>query len=157
MEVKINKDIRQYSESIFFGLSMRQFIFSILACLVAVGLYFILRPYFGIETLSWMCILGATPFAILGFVKYNGMTAEQFLIAWFRSKFLMPSHFVFKSDNYYEIKLRPVIEKNLKKDFIKNKKEHKLKKLKGRSKKKKHNKNKESEVDKNVEDSGSNI
>ena len=157
MEVKINKDIRQYSESIFFGLSMRQFIFSILACLVAVGLYFILRPYFGIETLSWMCILGATPFAILGFVKYNGMTAEQFLIAWFRSKFLMPSHFVFKSDNYYEIKLRPVIEKNLKKDFIKNKKEHKLKKLKGRSKKKKQNKNKESEVDKYVEDSGSNI
>ncbi len=157
MEVKINKDIRQYSESIFFGLSMRQFIFSILACLVAVGLYFILRPYFGIETLSWMCILGAAPFAVLGFVKYNGMTAEQFLVAWFRSKFLMPSHFVFKSDNYYEIKLRPVIEKNLKKDFIKNKKEHKLKKLKGRSKKKKHNKNKESEVDKYVEDSGSNI
>ena len=157
MEVKINKDIRQYSESIFFGLSMRQFIFSILACLVAVGLYFILRPYFGIETLSWMCILGAAPFAVLGFVKYNGMTAEQFLVAWFRSKFLMPSHFVFKSDNYYEMKLRPVIEKNLKKDFIKNKKEHKLKKLKGRSKKKKHNKNKESEVDKYVEDSGSNI
>lgn len=157
MEVKINKDIRQYSESIFFGLSMRQFIFSILACLVAVGLFFILRPYFGIETLSWMCILGAAPFAVLGFVKYNGMTAEQFLVAWFRSKFLMPSHFVFKSDNYYEIKLRPVIEKNLKKDFIKNKKEHKLKKLKGRSKKKKHNKNKESEVDKYVEDSGSNI
>ena len=154
MEVKINKDIRQYSESIFFGLSMRQFIFSILACLVAVGLYFILRPYFGIETLSWMCILGAAPFAVLGFVKYNGMTAEQFLVAWFRSKFLMPSHFVFKSDNYYEMKLRPVIEKNLKKDFIKNKKEHKLKKLKGKSKKKKHNK---SEVDKYVEDSGSNI
>ena len=157
MEVKINKDIRQYSESIFFGLSMRQFIFSILACLVAVGLYFILRPYFGIETLSWMCILGAAPFAVLGFVKYNGMNAEQFLVAWFRSKFLMPSHFVFKSDNYYEMKLRPVIEKNLKKDFIKNKKEHKLKKLKGRSKKKKHNKNNESEVDKYVEDSGSNI
>lgn len=157
MEVKINKDIRQYSESIFFGLSMRQFIFSILACLVAVGLYFILRPYFGVETLSWMCILGAAPFAVLGFVKYNGMTAEQFLVAWFRSKFLMPSHFVFKSDNYYEMKLRPVIEKNLKKDFIKNKKEHKLKKLKGKSKKKKHNENKESEVDKNVENSGSNI
>ena len=121
MEVKINKDIRQYSESIFFGLSMRQFIFSILACLVAVGLYFILRPYFGIETLSWMCILGAAPFAILGFVKYNGMTAEQFLAAWFRSKFLMPSHFVFKSDNYYAMKYQNIIENNLKRDFIKNK------------------------------------
>ena len=157
MEVKINKDIRQYSESIFFGLSMRQFIFSILACLVAVGLYFILRPYFGIETLSWMCILGATPFAILGFVKYNGMTAEQFLVAWFRSKFLMPSHFVFKSDNYYAIKYKPIIEKNLKRDFIKNKKEHKDKKDKNKSKKNKKKKSLESEVDKYDENSGSNI
>ena len=157
MEVKINKDIRQYSESIFFGLSMRQFIFSILACLVAVGLYFILRPYFGIETLSWMCILGATPFAILGFVKYNGMTAEQFLIAWFRSKFLMPSHFVFKSDNYYAMKFKPIIENNLKRDFIKNKKEHKDKKDKNKSKKNKKKKSLESEVDKYDENSGSNI
>lgn len=157
MEVKINKDIRQYSESIFFGLSMRQFIFSILACLVAVGLYFILRPYFGIETLSWMCILGATPFAILGFVKYNGMTAEQFLIAWFRSKFLMPSHFVFKSDNYYAMKYKPIIENNLKRDFIKNKKEHKDKKDKKKSKKNKKKKSLESEVDKYDENSGSNI
>ena len=157
MEVKINKDIRQYSESIFFGLSMRQFIFSILACLVAVGLYFILRPYFGIETLSWMCILGATPFAILGFVKYNGMTAEQFLIAWFRSKFLMPSHFVFKSDNYYAMKYKPIIENNLKRDFIKNKKEHKDKKDKNKAKKNKKKKSLESEVDKYDENSGSNI
>ena len=125
MEVKINKDIRQYSESIFFGLSLRQFIFSILACLVAVGLYFILKPYFGVETLSWVCILGATPFAVLGFVKYNGMTAEQFLVAWFRSKFIMPRHFVFKSDNYYAMQLESCIDNNLKKDFIKNKKEHK--------------------------------
>ena len=157
MEVKINKDIRQYSESIFFGLSMRQFIFSILACLVAVGLYFILRPYFGIETLSWICILGATPFAILGFVKYNGMTAEQFLIAWFRSKFLMPSHFVFRSDNYYAIKYKPIIANNLKRDFIKNKKEHKDKKDKNKSKKNKKKKSLEREVDKYDENSGSNI
>ena len=48
MEVKINREIRQYTESIFFGLSMRQFIFSIFACLVAVLIYFLLRPYFGI-------------------------------------------------------------------------------------------------------------
>ena len=121
---------------------MRQFIFSILACLVAVGLYFILRPYFGIETLSWMCILGASPFAILGFVKYNGMTAEQFLVAWFRSKFLMPSHFVFKSDNYYAMKYQTIIENNLKRDFIKNKKEPKTKRIKKKSKKMSLNKKK---------------
>ena len=37
MEVKINKEIRNYTESMFFGLSMRQFLFSVLACGVAVG------------------------------------------------------------------------------------------------------------------------
>lgn len=158
MEVKINKDIRQYSESIFFGLSLRQFIFSILACLVAIVLYFILKPYFGVETLSWVCILGAAPFAVLGFVKYNGMTAEQFVVAWFRSKFLMPSHFVFKADNYYATNLKPIIDEQLRKDFIKNKKEHnsKITKLLKNKKKSKKNK-KESEDDNNVKDFNSNI
>ena len=90
MEVKINKEIRNYTESMFFGLSLRQFIFSVLACGVAVGLYFLLRGRFGTETLSWMCILGASPFAMMGFVRYNGMTAEQFVWAWIKSEFLMP-------------------------------------------------------------------
>ena len=98
MEVKINKEIRNYTESMFFGLSLRQFIFSLLACGVAVGLYFILR-YFGTETLSWVCILGAAPFAVMGFVKYNGMTAEQFVWAWIKSEFLMPKKLMFNPDN----------------------------------------------------------
>lgn len=77
MEVKINREIRNYTESIFFGLSLRQFFFSILACGVAVILYFILKEYLGIETLSWICILGASPFAAIGFISYNGMPAEK--------------------------------------------------------------------------------
>ena len=60
------------------------FIFSVLACAVAVGLYFLLKPYLGTETVSWVCILGAAPFAALGFVKYNGMTAEKAIYAWIK-------------------------------------------------------------------------
>ena len=85
MEVKINREIRNYTESMFFGLSLRQFVFSLLAVGVAVLLYFVLKPYVGTETVSWMCILGAAPFAAMGFVNYNGMTAEQFVWAWLRS------------------------------------------------------------------------
>ena len=85
MEVKINKEIQPYSESMFFGLSMRQCGFSLAAMLVAVGLYFLLKPYVGTETVSWMCILGAAPFAAMGFINYHGMTAEQLAWAWFRS------------------------------------------------------------------------
>ena len=101
MEVKINREIREYTESIFFGLSIRQFFFSISACAIAVLLYFIFRPYFGIETLSWVCILAVVPFAILGFVKYNGMPAEKFISAWVKSEILIPKKLVFKPVNLY--------------------------------------------------------
>ena len=80
------------------------------ACVVAVGIYFLLKPYVGTETVSWMCILGAAPFAALGFVKYNGMTAEKFIYAWIKSEFLMPKKLTFRSTNtYYEL-FKPSIE-----------------------------------------------
>ena len=44
MEVRINKEVRNYQESLFFGLSLRQFLFSLVAVSVAVGIYFGLRP-----------------------------------------------------------------------------------------------------------------
>lgn len=99
MEVKINKEIRNYSESVFFGLSMRQCVFSVMAIAVAVGLYFLLKPYLGVETLSWVCILGAFPFAALGFVTYQGMRAEQFLWVWLRSELIEPRYYYSDSNN----------------------------------------------------------
>ena len=129
MEVKINKDIREFSESIFFGLTMRQFIFSLLACAIAIVLYFTLKPFFGIETLSWICILGAAPFAVLGFVKYNGMTAEKFIVAFIKSEFITPKRLTFKSKNIYAEVFKPTIERNLKNGLVKPQHKHKEKKI----------------------------
>lgn len=114
MEVKINREIRNYTEAVFFGLSLRQIIFSVCACAVAVAVFFLLKPYVGTETVSWICILSAAPFAALGFVKYNGMTAEKFVIAWVKSEFLTPKKLTFKSTNtYYEL-MKPSIERKAK-------------------------------------------
>ena len=121
MEVKINREIRNYTESMFFGLSFRQFIFSVLACGVAVGLYFLLRSYVGTETVSWVCILGAAPFAALGFVKYNGMTAEKAIYAWIKSEFLMPKKLVFHSTNVYYELMKSSIEQKQKDHFRESK------------------------------------
>ena len=111
LEIKVNKEILNYTESIFFGLSMRQFFFSVLACAFAVLVYFLLQPYFGLETLSWLCILAAAPFAALGFVTYNGMVAEQIAWAYIKTKFLIPSRFPFESENLYSLCCRDGIEK----------------------------------------------
>ena len=87
----------------FFGLPMRQFIFSALAAAIAVALYFLLKPIVGAETVSWVCILGAAPFAAMGFISYHGMTAEQFFWAWLRSELIEPKELHFEAVNiYYE-------------------------------------------------------
>lgn len=114
MEVKINREIRNYTESMFFGLSLRQFLFAVAACGIAVLMYFSLRSYLGIETLSWMCILAAAPFAALGFIKYNGMTAEKFAWAWLKSEFLIPKKMVFHSSNVYHEALKQTLKKHKK-------------------------------------------
>lgn len=150
MEVKINKDIREFSESIFFGLSIRQFIFSVLACVVAVILYFILKPFMGIETISWICILGAAPFAILGFVKYNGMTAEKFVIAFIKSEFLIPKKLTFKAKNIYAEAFRPTIDRKLKQGILKPQKKNKERKIKKPKKSKKEVENYDENIKKDI-------
>lgn len=118
MEIKINREIRDYHESMFMGLSLRQSIFSVLAIASAVGLYFWLQPVLGTEITSWVCVLGAAPFAVLGFVSYHGMPAEKFLWVWFRSEILEPKQFCFKPNNlYYELMKNSIVkhEKEVKK------------------------------------------
>jgi hypothetical protein len=111
LEVKINREIRDYQEAIFFGLNLRQLVYSLLAIAVAVGVYFGLRDALGTETVSWLCILGAVPFGAMGFVKYNGMSAEQFIAAYVKSEFFMPKHLTFQSENIYYMALKETIIK----------------------------------------------
>lgn len=126
MEIKINKEIKDYHESMFFGLSARQFICSVLAVGVAVGTYFGLRDIIGKEIVSWLCVLLAAPIAAAGFFRYNGMTFEKFVVSYIRSEFLASGRRVFKSENilyrlYREV-LRDDVQKNKqsKKDKKKN-------------------------------------
>ncbi len=105
MEVKINKEIRDYTESMFFGLSLRQFIFSLVAVFVAVGVYFGFNTILGNETVSWACIVSASPFAAIGFIKYNGMTAEKALWAYIKFELLNDKKLPFKAVNIYSTAL----------------------------------------------------
>lgn len=101
IEVRINKEVRDYQESLFFGLSLRQFVFALLAVMVAVGVYFSLRTIVGTGEIGWICVLAAFPFALCGFFQYNGMTFERFILALIRTELIYPKRLVFKSDNLY--------------------------------------------------------
>ena len=101
MEIKMNKDIRTYTESMFFGLSLRQFFFSVLGSLVSVAIYFLLRGQLGTEAVSWACMLGVFPFGVMGFAKYNGMAAEQVIWAVVKSVVLTPKKLPYRGSNLY--------------------------------------------------------
>nr|WP_325305971.1 PrgI family protein [uncultured Oscillibacter sp.] len=97
----MNKEVRDYQESLFFGLSLRQLLFALLAVIVAVAVYFGLRNTVGSSEIGWICVLAAFPFALGGFFTYNGMTFECFVLAFIRSELLCPKRLVFRSENLY--------------------------------------------------------
>ena len=100
----------------FFGLTMRQFIFTCLAIAASIISYFLLKPLIGIEAVSWVCMLAAVPFAVLGFVRYNGMSAEKFIWAWIKSELLIPKKLCFGNSNMYWVLMHELKEeKNEKK------------------------------------------
>lgn len=102
MEVKIPKEIRSHKESIFFGLSVRQFICAVLAVGIAAGIYLGLGGIVGKETASWLCLLIAAPVAVAGFFQYNDMTLEQFVWAFIKSEILCAGPRGFDSVNLHE-------------------------------------------------------
>ena len=133
LEVKINKEIREYTESLFFGLNMRQCAFSSLACIVAVSIYFLVIEQLGMEITSWLCMLGAAPFAALGFIKYQGMNAEQIVMTTWRSFLLSNTQLVSRPINLYYDCMKSYLLEKQKEELKKNdKKSFKNKKTKQR-------------------------
>lgn len=101
MEVKIPKEVRQHKESVFFGLSARQFFCSALAVILAVVVYLTCYKTIGKETASWLCILIAVPLAVAGFFTYNGLSFEELIWAFIKSQFLCCNYRKFISENIY--------------------------------------------------------
>lgn len=133
MEIKINKEIRDYTESIFMGLSLRQVFFSVVACILAIIVYFASVNKFGVEITSWFCIFIALPFAGLGFISYQGMNFEKIVIALFRSLLLSRQKMIFKPDDLYYRYLKDIINEYRKESLGKNdKKLRKIEKTKQR-------------------------
>lgn len=101
MEVHINTEVKEYKESIVLGLTLRQTLCSVLAIGTAVGIYFGFRDILGKETVSWLCLVCAAPFAVAGFFKYNGMTLEKFLYEVIYTYLFRSDLLLYKSQNWY--------------------------------------------------------
>lgn len=134
-EIKINKEIRDYTESIFFGLSLRQSIFSIIACIIATVIYFLFNDKLGTEITSWLCMLGAAPFAALGFIRFQRMYTEDIVKTALYSFLLSSTNLINKPFDLYEELFNSTINQSRKESIVHDKKLRKIEKAKQRKNK----------------------
>lgn len=81
MEIKVNEEIRNIKETFLLGLSLRQMIWSVIAILSAVGMYFLIGNVINQrETTIIICMITAAPSVCIGYLKIQGMPAEKIFI-----------------------------------------------------------------------------
>ena len=87
IEVKIPKEITEYSEKIIFGLSLRQMVVVGLGIPTIIGTFIFSKTYLGEDFASYVVMLVCIPFFSVGFVKKENMYFEKYLELLIRHKF----------------------------------------------------------------------
>lgn len=87
IEIRIPKEIKNYREKLFFGLTLRQCICAAAALIICVPLYIFGSRYLSQEVISWLVVIIAAPLMLAGFFRYNDMTFEKFAVEWFYQMF----------------------------------------------------------------------
>ncbi|NLD19146.1 MAG: PrgI family protein [Clostridiales bacterium] len=116
MDIKINQEIRDYSEKLILGLNLREAVFCGAALIASGGIYFALDDTVHIEILSWLCVAGALPFVFLGFFKYHELHAEQIVFRIIMDT-IQPRELTYTSTS-----IASELEKEVRKNAIKNSK-----------------------------------
>jgi hypothetical protein len=80
IEIRIPKEIKNYREKLFFGLTLRQCICAGIALVICVPLYIWGNRFLPQEAVSWAVVLVAVPLMLTGFFRYNDMVFEQFAL-----------------------------------------------------------------------------
>lgn len=128
MEVKVNKEIRDYKEKGFFGLTYRQIILIGTGLALSVFVYYKTGRYVPLDVASWILMAVMLPFGAMAFISYNGMNAWQLLVCWFRFTLLMPKRLIFAEKNLYNEILRDVEQEIRKETRAEEKRKRKEKK-----------------------------
>ena len=87
MEVRINKEIKEIREKIYFGLTLRQLLCIVIAAILDVATYFLLHKHIETQVLSWILMVITVPLGFIAFFNLNGLNIEQFIVVWIKSEF----------------------------------------------------------------------
>lgn len=81
MQIPVNKDIDDYKDDFFKGMTLRQTTMCVLTLAVGIGCYFLCNSVLGLpQTVSlYLVFPAALPFAAVGFLKIDGMPPLEYL------------------------------------------------------------------------------
>lgn len=73
MVIEMNKDIEKYQESVVWGLTVKQLLFSALSLLAGGSIVLLAYQTVGLTMAAYLAIPVAAPIALGGFYSYHGM------------------------------------------------------------------------------------
>lgn len=129
IEIRINRDPREYKDKIIAGLTLRQLICTVIMLGINIPLYIFGAKYINKELIGYLIILIAVPFILIGFFEYNKMPFERVIWAAIQSKLIQPSKRKYSNKNVIAI-----IDEYIIKEELLNTKNSKAKKNKRKSK-----------------------
>jgi len=87
IQAPIRKEITEYKSKLFFGLSGRQLLFSVLGLCLGIGSYILLNKVLGTEFAGYVVIALVAPLFAIGFIKIDGEPFERYLIKLYKYSF----------------------------------------------------------------------
>lgn len=103
MNIANRNEIRDIKGVVYFGLSIRKFVFAAFAmiagCYTGFKLYVANIPS---QLVGLGVMLAAAPFAIFGFLRWHGMYPEQIIPTIIRSRITHGNRLYFRPDNHYK-------------------------------------------------------
>lgn len=126
LEIKINKDPREYKDKLLFGLSVRQLLCTAIMLLINIPLYIWGSKILGESITGYLLILVAVPLVLIGFFEYNKMPFERVLLSMIQVKFIRPE----KRYRYYSNEnIVAALDKQILEQELRVKKEKKKRKF----------------------------
>lgn len=79
LEVQLNKDIREYTNKLYWGLTGRQIFFGLLGVAAGTGMFIWIMGSLGTTLAAMACVVVMSPLIALGFYRWRGQPFETYL------------------------------------------------------------------------------
>ncbi len=101
--ISVPRDLTKVKSKLVFGLTKRQLVCFLLAALIGVPSFFLIKHFTGTNTAVMGMIVLMMPFFFLAMYEKNGQPLEVIMRHMVQSVFIRPKIRPYKTDNYYEV------------------------------------------------------